>query len=120
MLQEADPRSAAAEALAKRRAAVEQRLLQQVAQRSARRQKPATYPITLPYWHLTPAQRQERREIGQDVLRCINQWALSDWLGERHRRFLEVLANRLRTSHCTAAIGPAEWESFWTIRDQLP
>jgi hypothetical protein len=120
MLQEADSHTVAAEALAKRRTAVEQRLLQQMTERSARRQKPATYPITLPYWHLTSAQRQERREIGQDVLRCINQWVLGDWLGECHRRFLESLASRLRTSHCTAAIGPADWETFWAIRDQLP
>jgi hypothetical protein len=59
--------------LALHRAATQDRLTQQAAERSARRANPASYPITLSYRYLTP-QQQERCETAEDVLRCIETW----------------------------------------------
>src|SRR3954466_16356044 len=60
--------------LALRRAATEDRLTQQAAERSARRANPASYPITLSYRYLTPQQQRERSETPADGLARIQNW----------------------------------------------
>jgi hypothetical protein len=105
--------------LALRRAATEDRLTQQAAERSARRANPASYPITLSYRYLTPQQQQERCETAEDVLRCIETWLPTRLLSERQKAILRALASKLQASRGTCAISPWEWEQFWMIRDYM-
>jgi hypothetical protein len=105
--------------LALRRAATEDRLTQQAAERSARRANPASYPITLSYRYLTPQQQRERCETAEDVLRCIETWLPTRLLSERQKAILCPLASKLQASRGTCAISPWEWEQFWMIRDYM-
>jgi hypothetical protein len=105
--------------LALRRAAAEERLIRQAAERSARRRNFQSYPITLSYRYLTPQQQQERVENAQDVLRYIGEWTASGMLSERQIAILRTIAGKLRSSRGTHPMSPWEWEQFWAIRDYL-